>query len=250
MIRSLTTLATARARRWVLCGVQPAELASGLPLVPLRTAGGFKAQSPHWPAASGSVGWHTTNPNLMELLKDRTKSELAFYSEPRNEIYRASQIPELDDDLLHGLISEVLAQQTSVGAVIEEINARIAAKIDDHDLHWERRVRHKHKALGRFAHLLDREACKRSNLKQIAAKNQNSDHNLIAQVESLRRKLAKQKKHAEHQELLKKFEYTKRRFFYSFICQKIGDDLFAELMDRAGELATEELAINPQEIGK
>lgn len=186
----------------------------------------------------------------MKQLKDQTKSELVFYSEPRNEIYRASQIPELDDDLLHGLVSEVLAQLTSVGAVIEEINARIAAKIDDHDLYWERRVRHKHKALGRFAHLLDREACKRSNLKQIAAKNQNSDHNLLAQVESLRHKLAKQKEHAEHQDLLKKFEYTKRKFFFCFIRQKIGDDLFAELMNRASELATEELAINPCEVAQ
>ena len=186
----------------------------------------------------------------MELPKDQIKSELVFYSASLNELYKASQIPELDDNLLYILTSEVAAQHTSVSAVIDEIDARIVAKVEDHDLHWERRVRHKQKALGRFAHLLDREIKKRSNLKQIAAKNQNSDHNLIAQVESLRRKLQKQEEHAEHQQMLKRFEYTKRQLFHRLVSEEIGKDRYNTLIEYAGQLATEELAINPQEASK
>lgn len=88
--------------------------------------------------------------------------QLSFYSEILSELFLSTSIQDMSDQTLDIVLSELSATFASVEAVVEEIDGKIAAQIDDIDVQWERRLRKKRIALAMFHRLLKKERAKRA----------------------------------------------------------------------------------------
>lgn len=153
-------------------------------------------------------------------------SELFFESKILGETYKGSQISNLSEETIRELVSEVAGNLASIEAVKENAEEQIRAG-DFVDLDWLKRVRLRYNKTSNFKKLLLRELDVRAGL-------EGKD----AAVRAIKKEKAKLDRHNEHQQKLKEYEFQKRKFFYGLVKEKMGDEVFEEMMQRAGEMAS------------
>ena len=151
--------------------------------------------------------------------------ELYFRSALLDETYKASQIANLSEQTISELISETSEIMASVAAVKESAETKIMAN-EFVDLEWLKRVRLRYNKVSNFRKLLLRELDTRTGLegKEKA-------------VRAIKKEKASLDAHKEHQQKLKNYEFEKRKFFYALVSQRVGANIFAEMMAQAEEMA-------------
>lgn len=159
--------------------------------------------------------------------------ELVFLSQANNDIYRASQIPSMPDELIADLISETSSILSSLAGVKEDAEWR-AEQGHVVDFDWLKRVRIKYSKVSSFKKLLSHQAEIRLGL-----------CGSRKAVQAVKREKASIDAHNEHQKQLKQYEFAKRKFFYGLVQEEIGKALFNELMTRASAMA-ESVAPSPK----
>lgn len=144
--------------------------------------------------------------------------ETVFYSRQSQCVYPLSRIHELEDDELNRLYSEVLLEAADLQAARDEMDLKI--KAGEH-FPFSMKLRRKHQYTMVFRKAIQRLVDERS----AASK---SKSNTAAQETTA------------HDSMLRKYEYTKRKYLIRMVIDRIGMDAFEVISGMAAELANQE----------